>query len=123
MQKIFVAFTVAVMTLGLGLTTGAAQAQCTDKTIRVVNKTRMIIDSLYVSRSSSLEMSRDRLGREVLRPNQSFIIDLDDGSRDRRYDFRAVLENGGEVIRMAVDVCTESQWRVHWSPPSRSSVR
>lgn len=110
MRSAFIGSAMAVM-LGLGSAAGDAHA-CPDKTIQVFNAGRVTIVSVYAESSSRSGGYYDWLGDGVLQPGQSFTIDLDDGMRDRTYDFKAVFENGREVTRMRVDVCSESEWNV-----------
>lgn len=111
MQKAVLGFAAAMM-LTLGLAAGDAYAQCSDKTIRVYNNGRVDIDYLYGSHSGTDRWGRDRLGSGWIRPGRSFVLNFRDGTRNRYYDFRAVFENGREVTRMRVDVCSESSWNV-----------
>src|SRR5215217_4913917 len=53
----------------------------------------------------------DLLGTYRLSPGQSVTIDLDDGSGECLYDFKAVFDDGDEVVRPRIDVCVIEAYR------------
>lgn len=90
----------AAFTLGLA---GAAQAQTTDPSFRLNNRSNQTIMELYVSSSSDSNWGRDHLGANVLPPGQSFIVRLPNGQCVN--DIRIVVEGGRATERRQVNTC------------------
>ena len=82
---------------------GAAQAQTTDPSFRLNNRSNQTIMELYVSSSSVSNWGRDLLGANVLAPGQSFIVRLPDGQCVN--DIRIVPDGGRPVERMQINTC------------------
>lgn len=55
----------------------------------------------------------DILGRDVLRPGQSMLVDINDGTGYCRFDLRATFSDGDRVVRRRFNVCHETTWRVY----------
>ncbi len=86
----------------LGLA-GAAQAQTTDPSFRLNNRSSQTIMEVYVSSSQVSEWGRDLLGSNVLPPGQTFIVRLPNGQCVN--DIKVVMEGGRAVERMQVNTC------------------
>ncbi|MBR0671960.1 hypothetical protein [Neoroseomonas soli] len=82
---------------------GAAQAQTTDPSFRLNNRSNQTVMELYVSSSSVSNWGRDLLGTNVLAPGQSFIVRLPDGQCVN--DIRIVPDGGRPIERMQVNTC------------------
>ncbi|WP_198371901.1 hypothetical protein [Roseomonas rosulenta] len=94
------AATVAALVLGLA---GAAQAQTTDPSFRLNNRSNQTIMEIYVSSSADSNWGRDHLGANVLPPGQSFVVRLPDGQCVN--DIRIVVEGGRNIDRMQINTC------------------
>ncbi len=77
--------------LGLGFA-APALAQSSDPTFRINNRTRTVINEVYVSSSNDSGWGVDRLGANVLSPGQSLLIRLPNGQCVN--DIRVVYANG-----------------------------
>lgn len=108
LTKTFKAFWLAMATL-LGAATmagpNAAAADSYDRHVLIVNQTGQTIREFYASRVTTDDWEEDILGQDVLRNGQSVRIDIDDGTGACRFDFKAVLSNGVEIIRNNINVC------------------
>jgi hypothetical protein len=94
------ATTAGAVLLGLA---GAAQAQSTDPSFRLNNRSNQTIMEIYASSSQVSDWGRDHLGANVLPPGQSFIVRLPDGQCIN--DIRIVLEGGRNIDRMQINTC------------------
>jgi hypothetical protein len=82
---------------------GAAQAQSTDPSFRLNNRSDQTIMELYANSSQVSDWGRDHLGANVLPPGQSFIVRLPAGQCVN--DIRIVLEGGRNIDRMQINTC------------------
>jgi hypothetical protein len=89
----------------------ATQASAEDRRVRIINETRHAIVKFYASSVASTGWEEDILGRDVLRPSQSVVINVDDGSGYCLYDFKAVFDDGDELVKSRVDVCKIESYR------------
>ncbi|MES2034428.1 MAG: hypothetical protein V4466_09650 [Pseudomonadota bacterium] len=89
----------------------AAQASAEDRRVRIINETRHTIVKFYASNVSAGTWEEDILGRDVLRPGQSVVVNADDGSGYCLYDFKAVFDDGDELVKSRVDVCKIESYR------------
>jgi hypothetical protein len=106
-QTIAVACLLAT-TLGLASTS----AQAFDRRIRLINNSNRTIDAFYSSNVDSGYWGGDHLGQYVVPPGYSIVIDLDDDSGYCRFDLRTVMDDGTEVVRSNVDVCTVATYEI-----------
>jgi hypothetical protein len=90
----------AALLIGLA---GAAQAQSTDPSFRLNNRSNQTIMELYVSSSADSNWGRDLLGVNVLPPGQSFVVRLPNGQCMN--DVRIVIEGGRNIDRMQINTC------------------
>jgi hypothetical protein len=94
------ASTAAAFLIGLA---GAAQAQSTDPSFRLNNRSNQTIMEIYASSASDSNWGRDHLGANVLPPGQSFIVRLPAGQCVN--DIRIVIEGGQNIDRMQINTC------------------
>jgi hypothetical protein len=94
----------AILALCLFLAqTAVVNAQ--DRKVKIVNNTGYSITNFYGSNTGSDSWEEDILGKDILPPSGSVVINFDDNSGYCMFDFRAVFEDGEEVIEEKVDVC------------------
>jgi hypothetical protein len=84
-----------------------------DRHVIVVNATQWRMTSFYASNVDRTSWENDILGTKVLLPYSKVRIDIDDGWGYCRYDFKAVMSNGREIIRQNVNVCTATKWTIY----------
>lgn len=76
-----------------------------DRKVKIVNNTGYSITNFYGSNTGSDSWEEDILGKDILPPNESVVINFDDNSGYCMFDFRAIFEDGEEVIEEKIDVC------------------
>ena len=94
--------TAVVALIGLA----AAPANAQDRHVQVLNETQQGIVQFFASNVDRPNWEEDILGENVLPVGQSAVINIDDGSGACLYDFKAVFEDGQELVRNGIDVCT-----------------
>jgi hypothetical protein len=94
--------------VALGLAAAPANAQ--DRHVQVINETSQGIVQFFASNVDRGTWEEDILGEAVLPVGQSVNINIDDGSGACLYDFKAVFEDGQELVRNGIDVCTTSTY-------------
>ena len=93
---------------------GGAMAQSkdgNDRHVTIINETRHTLVRFYASKISSDDWEEDILGNSTLQPGGQVKINIDDGSGACLYDFKAVFDDGDELIRNRINVCTVGQYR------------
>jgi len=90
---------------------GGVPAFAEPRPVRIVNDTRHAIVRFHASIVGAGSWEADLLGTYRLSPGQSVTIDLDDGSGECLYDFKAVFDDGDEVVRPRIDVCVIEAYR------------
>ena len=107
-KKLTISIMAAVVAL-FGLASGTANAQ--DRNVLVINETQHAIMEFYASNIGSDNWEEDILGESVLPVGQSVNINIDDGTEACLYDFKAVFDDGEELVRNRIDVCTIGTYR------------
>ncbi|TKA94960.1 hypothetical protein FAZ78_19440 [Cereibacter changlensis] len=93
-----------LLSLGL-LGAVAGPAAAADRRVQIVNETGFTMVEFYGSNKGSQSWEEDILGQDVLEDGQSVVINFDDESGYCKFDFRAVFEDGDEVVEAGVNVC------------------
>jgi hypothetical protein len=87
-----------------------AYAQRYDRRIEIVNNTGLTIRTVNSTNIARGDWGVDLLGRAVIPPGRSMVINVEDYTGYCRYDFRAVFADGRQVTRRGVNVCEAVQW-------------
>lgn len=95
----------AVASAAVVLAFGSAQA-AENRHVDVTNGTSFVITEFYASTVNTNDWEEDILGVDTLAPGEAADINIDDGSDSCNYDFKAVFEDGDEVIKHNIDVCS-----------------
>jgi len=80
-------------------------ALAADRVVTIVNKTSVTMTKFYASNVGTRDWEEDILAGDYLKPGQSVDIDIDDGTKACRYDFKAVFKDGESVEKGNVNVC------------------
>ena len=99
---------VTALVASIGLAAAPANAQ--DRQVEVINETTRAIVQFYASNVERGTWEEDILGENVLPVGQSANINIDDGTGACVFDFKAVFEDGQELVRNGVNVCTTSTY-------------
>lgn len=94
-----------VSVLSAGLLLGAQATEAADRHVDIVNKTGMTLTHFYASKVNAKDWEEDILGKDTLDNGETFEINIDDGSGACRFDFKAIFEGGGELIKNNINVC------------------
>lgn len=111
MHRMLRTFTISAATAVvalMGLAVAPANAQ--DRNVQVVNETQHAIVQFFASNVDRGTWEEDILGEAVLPIGESVNINIDDGSGACLYDFKAVFDDGEELVRNGIDVCTTSTY-------------
>ena len=88
-----------------------ASVEAADRRVRIINETSYDIVRFYGSNVGTDSWEEDILGRDVLRAGRSVMINFDDGSGYCIFDFKAVFDDGDEVVKERVNVCKIGSFR------------
>lgn len=89
----------------LALVALPAAAHAQSRVVEVVNNTGVTLMEFYASNVDRSAWEEDILGADVLDSGYSVDIDIDDGSGQCLFDFRAVFADGDVIVDEAVNVC------------------
>lgn len=106
LRKLAISSVTAVVALGVA----AAPANAQDRHVQIINETQGAIVQFFASNVDRPDWEEDILGEAVLPVGQSVNINIDDGSGACVYDFKAVFEDGQELVRNGIDVCTTATY-------------
>jgi hypothetical protein len=81
--------------------------------VQIVNRSSSAVEYLHASNTDRPNWDADLLGpMRVIPPGKSIDAAIDDGAGHCRYDLRAVLLDGREVVESGFDVCANLSWTV-----------
>lgn len=83
----------------------ALPAHALDRRVTIVNETGYTIVKFYGSNTGSDSWEEDILGQDVLPSGSSVVINFDDASGYCKFDFRAVFDDGDELVKEGVNIC------------------
>ena len=96
----------------MACTTADNTANAADRRVKLINESRMTIVEFHASNISRNGFEEDILGKRVVAPGQSIVINLDDGSGYCKFDFMTVMRTGQKIVKRNVDVCQISTYRI-----------
>ena len=108
LKKLAISIMTAVVAI-IGL--AAAPASAEDRNVLLINETRHTIVEFYASNIGRNTWEEDILGQDVLKVGQSMNINIDDGTEACLYDFKAVFDDGDQLVRNRINVCTTATYR------------
>src|SRR5580765_8214940 len=80
-------------------------AHAEDRRVKLINESRMTIVEFHASNISRSGFEEDILGKRVVGPGQSIVINLDDGSGYCKFDFMTAMRSGQKIVKRNVNVC------------------
>ncbi|WP_333145398.1 MULTISPECIES: hypothetical protein [unclassified Microcoleus] len=72
----------------------------------IINKTGTNITKFYTNPTGIDSWGEDILGIDILRPGESALITIRNSQNVCTYDIKAVFDDGEEIIKYKVDLCT-----------------
>jgi serine protease Do len=88
-------------------------ASALDRWIELTNNTRMIIAEIYLCRVGSQLWNVDLLGRDLLAPAGSVMVNIDEEA-GCRFDLKTVFDDGTTQIRRNVNVCDVERYAISY---------
>lgn len=89
---------------------GVVEASALDRRVRINNHSSYDIVEFYASNKDATTWEEDILGKSILPAGKSVVINIDDGTGYCIYDFRAIFEDGDEVVKYGNNVCELSDF-------------
>lgn len=83
----------------------AHPASALDRRVEIVNDTGYTIVRFYGSNKGTDSWEEDILGEDVLPSGSSVMINFDDDTGYCKFDFKAVFDDGDELVKQNVNVC------------------
>jgi hypothetical protein len=83
----------------------AAPAVALDRKVTIVNNSGFTISYFYGSNVGTTFWEEDLLSSDVLSNGASVVVNFDDTTGYCRFDFRAIFDDGTELVRKDVNVC------------------
>lgn len=83
----------------------AAPASALDRRVTIVNNTGYTIVRFFGSNTGADTWQEDILGDDVLPTGSSVVINFDDATGYCKFDFKAIFEDGDELVKQGVNVC------------------
>jgi hypothetical protein len=115
MARSTIAAAVVFATLGLASQAHAIPRSSSDgfdRSVRIYNNTSSTMYNVFASRASNRWYDDDDLlGSSVLRPGESMVVEVDDGTGACVFDLKAVFDNN-RVRTTRMNVCRRGSWTV-----------
>jgi hypothetical protein len=83
----------------------ATPAMAVDRKVTIVNNSGYTISYFYGSNVGTTFWEEDLLASDVLSNGASVDVNFDDTTGYCRFDFRAIFDDGTEIVRKDVNVC------------------
>ena len=104
----------ALAALALGLSCAASlPAFALNRWVEIINYTDYTLVEFHATNEGNSLWGRDWLGWEVIPPGHSIHRNIDDGSGYCLYDFKAVFEDGEELMDYGINVCEILDFTYH----------
>jgi hypothetical protein len=101
----------AVVVAAVMLLVGAREADALDRRVRIVNDSRHDIVAFYGAVVTERDWPGSMLGENRLLAGASIVLNFEDESGFCRYRFRAVFDDGMELVRPSVNICEIGTYR------------
>ena len=96
----------AILVAGL-----AAPATAIDRRVRVVNDSSHDIVRFFAVSVGAPDPAESMLGDNILAAGSFVVLNFEDGSGYCRYRFRAIFDDGLDLLRESVNVCEVGSYR------------
>lgn len=81
-----------------------------DRRVRIHNETGLTLYRFYSTNSGATKWGRDVMGSATLPSGQSMTMNFDNAKGYCLFDFRAIFQDGTELLRANVNVCEVSDY-------------
>ena len=86
-------------------------AEALDRRVRIVNESKHDIVAFYGTNVTVRDWQESLLGENRLAAGASVVLNFEDDSGYCRYRFRAVFDDGVELVRPSINVCEVGTYR------------
>jgi hypothetical protein len=100
----------AVLGAAVFMTFDTASAQV-DRRVRIVNASTHAMVGFYATNVDMQDWQESLLGEGTLPAGSAIVLDFEDGSGYCRFRFRAVFDDGLELVRRSVNICEVGTYR------------
>ena len=97
-------FRTATLAILLGATL-VSPALALDRRVTIVNNTGFTMVKFYGSNKGAKTWEEDILGEDVLPSGSQVSVNFNDESGYCKFDFKAVFDDGDELVREDVNIC------------------
>ena len=101
-----------ILLLASALLVACTAANAEDRRIKLINESSSTIVEFHASNAGRSGFEEDILGKRVVGPGASIVINLDDGSGYCKFDFLTVMRGGQKIIKRNVNICEVSTYRI-----------
>ncbi len=91
----------------------AGPAAALDRKVTIVNNSGITISYFYGSNVGTTFWEEDLLASDVLANGASVVVNFDDTTGYCRFDFRAIFDDGTEIVKKDVNVCEVATFTVN----------
>ncbi|MDB5720706.1 MAG: hypothetical protein JWP15_1324 [Alphaproteobacteria bacterium] len=100
----------AVFVLVSASSAAIAASDGKDRKVLVQNVSRQAIAQLFASPITATDWEEDLLGKDLIEAGSELTANVDNGTSQCLYDFKAVMADGKSWERRKVDVCQVAKW-------------
>ncbi len=91
----------------------AGPSEALDRRVKVINDSSRTMTKFQASNKSSKSWEEDILGDDILKPGQSVVVNINDGTGFCVFDLRATFKGGATVVRRNINICKISSWTIN----------
>jgi hypothetical protein len=91
----------------------AGPSEALDRRVKVINNSSSIMTKFQASNKASKSWEEDILGDDVLKPGQSVMVNINDGTGYCVFDLRATFKGGATVVRRNINICQVASWTIN----------
>jgi hypothetical protein len=91
----------------------ASPALALDRKVTIINNSGLTVSYFYGSNVGTTFWEEDLLASDVLSDGASVLVDFDDTTGYCRFDFRAIFDDGTEIVKKDVNVCEISTFTIN----------
>ncbi len=89
----------------------AATSAMADRRVRIHNETGLTLYRFYSTNSGATKWGSDTMGSSTLPSGRYMTMNFDNAKGYCLFDFRAIFEDGTELLRANVNVCEVADYR------------
>ena len=91
----------------------ATPSEALDRRVKVINNSSSTMTKFQASNKASKSWEEDILGSDILKPGQSVVVNINDGTGYCVFDLRATFKGGATVVRRNINICQVASWTIN----------